>query len=90
MGRYSVLISKKADKFLSSKIDKKIKRKILDEILDLEDFPFLALSHDMAKIKGRDNYYRFRIGSVRIIFRIEKSDRKIFIEKIDLRGSAYK
>ncbi len=90
VGRYSVFISKKAGKFLSTKVDRKLKRKILDEILDLEDFPFLSMPHDMAKIKGRENYYRFRSGKIRIIFRIEKSDRNIFVEKIEFRGSAYK
>lgn len=90
MDRYSVFISRRADKFLSLKTDGKLKEKILDEISDLRNFPFLTTPHDLAKIKGRQGYYRLRVRDVRIIFRIEKPSRTIYVEKIDYRGSVYK
>ena len=90
MARYEILISKRAYRFLNERVDREIKEKILDEIADLENFPFLVRSHDMAKLKGKRNYYRFRVGQLRIIFRIDKPSRKIYVEKIDYRKSAYK
>jgi len=41
----------------------KIEEKILKEIADLKNFPFLSIQHDMAKIGGKKNLYRFRIGN---------------------------
>lgn len=89
MSKYEILISKKAYKFLTEKIDEKLKEKILDEISDLENFPFLLKPHDMAKLKAKKNYYRFRVGELRIIFRIDKASKKIYVEKIDYRKSIY-
>ena len=90
MSKYSIFISRRAYEFLNQKVDEALKVKILKEISDLKNFPFLSIPHDMAKLKGRKNYYRFRIGDVRIIFRIDKPLRKIYVEKIDYRKSAYK
>ncbi len=62
----------------------------MEEIADLENFPFLSIQHDMAKIKGEKNLYRFRVGNSRIIFRVDKFARKIYVETISQRKSAYK
>ena len=65
-------------------------KKILNEIDDLKNFPFLSIQHDMAKIRGKKNLYRFRIGNIRIIFRVDKVARKIYVEIISQRKTAYK
>jgi len=90
MARYEILISKRACRFLNERVDRETKGKILDEVADLENFPFLSRPHDMAKLKGKKNYYRFRVGQLRIIFRIDKPSKKIYVEKIDYRKSVYK
>lgn len=51
MARYAVLLSKKAHKFLF-KIDKELSIRVLKESSDLQNFPFLTLPHDLAKLKG--------------------------------------
>ena len=43
---------------------------------------------DVRKLKGIDNGYRLRIGSVRILF--ERYGGKVYIVKIDNRGDVYK
>lgn len=39
------------------------------------------------KLKGRRNYYRFRVGNYRIIFRLEKGD--IFLVSVMHRKDVY-
>ena len=43
---------------------------------------------DVKKLKGIENGYRLRIGSVRILF--EKIDNNVTVIKIDNRGDVYK
>ena len=89
MNRYDVFVSKSAFNFLE-KIDEEKRGRILKEIADLENFLFFSIQHDMAKIKGEKNLYRLRIGNIRIIFRVDKVARKIYVETISQRKSAYK
>jgi mRNA interferase RelE/StbE len=88
MTRYRVLLSKKADKFLGE-VSRELGLKVIKEISDLQNFPFLIIHHDLAKLKGRENYYRIRVGDVRVIFRIDKSSKTIYIEKIGYREAVY-
>ena len=43
---------------------------------------------DVKKLKGIENGYRLRIGSVRVLF--EKNGEQIHVIKIDNRGDVYK
>ena len=43
---------------------------------------------DVVKLKGIKNGYRLRVGSVRVLF--ERDGGKVYIVKIDNRGSVYK
>ena len=71
-------------KFLEN-LDSKRRLEIIEEIEDLENYPFFIKPHDLAKLKGIKNYYRIRIEDIRIIFRIDKENRNIYIEKISYR-----
>lgn len=46
---------------------------------------------DIKKLSGEwEGYYRLRKGKLRIIFEINKSEKCLFVEKIDFRGDVYK
>ena len=89
MARYRVLLSRKAYKFLGE-VDRELGLRIVRDISDLQNFPFLTMSHDLAKLKGRENYYRLRVGDIRVIFKIDKPAKTIYIEKIGYREAIYK
>lgn len=89
MARYKVIVSSRADKFISE-LNEKLKHKIIEEISDLENFPFFTKPHNIAKLKGRKGYYRIRVGKLRTIFKVNKDQRTIYIEKIGYRKRVYK
>lgn len=88
MPRYKVYLSKRADKFLSEQFEG-LRLRILEETRDFENFPFLIASHDLAKIKGKEGYYRLRVGDIRLILKIDKARRVIYVEKIGRREAIY-
>jgi len=88
VARYKIIVSSRADKFISE-IDEKLRHRIIEEISDLENFPFFTKPHDIAKLKGRKSYYRIRIGKLRTIFKVNKDQRIIYIEKIGYRKKIY-
>lgn len=88
MPRYRVVVSRRADKFLSE-LKGELRSGVLEEIGDLENFPFFILPHDLAKLKGKEGYYRLRIGGIRIIFKVDKVRRTVYVEKISYRERAY-
>jgi len=85
---------KKSTKFLEKLDEKnkeKIRLKIRSFVLSLEEgiIPFREL--DIKKLKGEwRDFYRMRLGNIRIIFRIDIEKNKLIIYEIDHRGSAYK
>ena len=88
MVRCRVIVSSRADKFLSE-LDGTLRHRIVEEISDLEDFPFSMKPHDIAKLKGRKNYYRMRVGKIRIIFRVDRNRRIVYVVKIGYREAVY-
>jgi mRNA-degrading endonuclease RelE of RelBE toxin-antitoxin system len=88
MARCDLLISRQAEKFLSN-LDARTRRRIILEIKDLENFPLFNDRHDLAKLKGHRDYYRLRTGDVRTIFKIDKQEKRIYVEKMERRESAY-
>jgi mRNA-degrading endonuclease RelE of RelBE toxin-antitoxin system len=88
VGRYKIVVSSRADKFLND-LNKKLRYKLIEEISDLENFPFFTKPHDIAKLKGRKGYYRLRIGKTRTIVKVNKNQRTIYIEKIGYRKRIY-
>jgi mRNA interferase RelE/StbE len=46
---------------------------------------------DIKKMRGEwKDYFRLRVGKIRIIFKIDFEHRKIFVDRIDFRGDVYK
>jgi len=72
--------SKQAEAYLGKQTDKQEQR-IRNAVTALP-------AGDVKKLKGIENGYRLRIGSVRVLF--EKIGNKITVIKIDNRGDVYK
>jgi mRNA interferase RelE/StbE len=50
-----------------------------------------AANVDLKKLDGDwEGYYRVRKQKIRIIFEIHKTEKIIYVEKVDFRGSVYK
>jgi len=50
-----------------------------------------SVNIDLKKLLGDwEGYYRIRVGKVRIIFEIDKENKKIFVERVDHGGDVYK
>ncbi|MDI6734972.1 MAG: type II toxin-antitoxin system RelE/ParE family toxin [bacterium] len=46
---------------------------------------------DVKKMKGKwKGYYRIKIGKIRMILKPEFKEQKVFVDRIDYRGSVYK
>ena len=45
---------------------------------------------DIKPMKGRQGLYRLRIGSYRVLFEIQHSEKVIYIRSVDFRGGIYK
>jgi len=89
VGRYKIIVSNRADKFLD-RLNEELRHRVIEETSDLENFPFLTKPHDIAKPKGKKDYYRLRVGKIRTIFKVSKKQRTIYIEKIGYRKQIYK
>lgn len=73
------------EKFLGS-LDVKTKERLKKLLSKIKAAPYECT--DLKKLKGLgENFYRVRLGKIRIILRIEKDD--IEIMDIDYRGNIY-
>jgi mRNA-degrading endonuclease RelE of RelBE toxin-antitoxin system len=71
------------------KLDVKRKEILKDIFFTLKDNPVPLRIYDVAKLKGYDSIYRIRIGSLRLVYEVCWSDKKITIHKIDERERVY-
>lgn len=83
---YEVVFTKKAGKFVIS-LQKGYKEKLKDVIERLREKPF---SYPYKKIRGGTNLYRMRLGKYRILYGVDKIERKVIILKIEEREKIYK
>lgn len=76
-----IIINKKAEKYINS-ADSSTKQRLKTAILKLPAFG------DIKKLAGYDNFYRLRVGDLRVLFTYENED--IIILDIKPRGQVYK
>jgi len=70
------------------RVDKKDRQKILKKILQLKDF---RDNNNIKKLRGElGEYYRLRVGKIRVGFQIDQGKRRILIEFVGYRGGFYK
>jgi mRNA-degrading endonuclease RelE of RelBE toxin-antitoxin system len=87
--KYTIEITKKADKALKSDEDFHQFKDSLKKLIDYLEDPKSVSKPDIKKLKGRFNgSFRLRTGKYRIVFRI--SDNSIFVIDIQPRGQVYK
>ena len=86
---FEILIKKSVKKFIFS-LDQKIRNKIINLIEILASNPLPFRYFDLVKLKGYRNFYRIRIGKIRIIYEVDFDKRRIIVWGIKYRGKAYK
>jgi mRNA interferase RelE/StbE len=81
--------SKDAHKFiLKNKISDDVSNELKKFLLRLKS---IDVNIDLKKLSGDwDGYYRIRKGDIRIIFAVNKQEKALYVEKVDLRGRVYK
>ena len=80
---YTVILKKKAKKFLDS-LSLNNKKRIISAI---EKLPEIG---DVKKLSGHDEYFRLRVGDYRIIYTIDNGKYIILVINIGNRGEIYK
>lgn len=85
---FSAELKKPALKFLKSIRDKTTLKRITDKIDSLEENPF---PQDIERVEGFNNLtvFRVRVGYYRILYFVDYSASKVYIEKIDERSRVY-
>lgn len=77
---------------LKGGIDNKLVLNKLNELKGcLEEGVFPVKRLDLKKLKGKwEGYFRLRVSDLRIIFRIDISEKTIFVYNINFRSKIYK
>ncbi|MCK5057496.1 MAG: type II toxin-antitoxin system RelE/ParE family toxin [Candidatus Aminicenantes bacterium] len=80
--------SKSAKKFIDEhKITKNIRELLKKLILKIGGE---EVNINIKKLKGKwDSFLRIRKGNIRIILKVHKKEKRIFIERVDFRGNVY-
>lgn len=81
--------SKAASKFIQkSNLHAEVSEELKKFLLRLKG---VDVNINLKKLVGDwEGYYRLRKGDIRIIFEINKLEKSLYVEKVDLRGRVYK
>ncbi len=90
---WTVKYHKEAKKFLK-RLNEDRRKLVLSRIDELREcleegiFPIKRL--DVKKLKGKwEGFFRLRVGDFRVIFRVDTSQKVIFVYHIHFRGKVY-
>ncbi len=85
---YNVVLSKEAIKYYK-KCDKKKKQMINIAVNNIKEDPYT--NTNIKKLHGAlKGYYRYRVGTIRIVYKIEEQKITVYITTIGNRGDVYK
>ena len=84
---YDVVLTKKAIKNFR-KLPEDLQNRC-GQIFDALNHSFAPIRLNVKKLKGYENIYRIRVGSWRIIYKVNKSEKSIVIYDILPRKSAF-
>lgn len=83
---YTLTYHKDAVKFIA-KQEKAIQERMVQGLRGLLSDPPTG---DIKQMKGSIGLYRLRIGTIRVLFEINRSERVVYIRAMDYRGGIYK
>ena len=84
---YNVVLTKRAVKNFR-KLPEELQNRC-GEIFDDLEYSFAPIRLNVKKLKGYENTYRIRVGSWRIIYKVDNNKKSIVIYDILPRKSAY-
>jgi mRNA interferase RelE/StbE len=86
--KWKIDYAKSADKFINEhRISEEIRELIKNLILIINGE---RVKIDLKKLKGKwEGYLRIRKGKIRIILKVHKEEKRIFVKKVDFRGNVY-
>jgi len=79
---YRVIVHRRVSKFLTRLADEKARRRLLDVLASLRDYPVVLRSLDVEKIRGAVRTFRVRVGRYRIVFYVNKAERTIYVTHV--------
>lgn len=82
---YTIIFSKRAEKFLDS-LDKQNKQRIIEKVRELKTN---SENLDIKKLKSKHDLYRLRVGNFRVVYSIEHEQIIIYIVAIGHRRDIY-
>ena len=82
---YSILFDNQPRKFLRN-VDKRTAARIINKLQELSTNP---IPHQAIQIASTKNVYRLRLGSLRVLYRINPDKKNIIIVVIDKRERVY-
>lgn len=83
MTAYKIVIKKAAQKFINKQPPKQQER----IIAAIKKLPYEG---DISTYKAQEGYFRLRVGSYRIIYKVEHNILTVIITNADNRGQVYK
>lgn len=83
---YKLVLKKPAVKFLASQ-ERSVKERIA---AGLEGLLIIPPEGDIKPMKGYDGLFRLRVGTFRILFRVDHAEKMVYVEAIGSRGDVYK
>lgn len=87
---YSIEFTKKAKKFFN-KQDSVTKKRLKHSLLQLAENPRDNTNKDVKLLKGASEpTFRLRVGSIRVVYKLEDDQLLIIVIDIDNRGQVYK
>lgn len=84
---YKVIISKSAANYIR-KSDRKTQERIGNAIDRIQSSPLKGVN--VRRMAGTERDYRYRLGSLRIVYAVNNTEREVYIYSIGSRGDVYK
>ncbi len=71
------------------KLDKRVAEKLIEKIELLSDYQSL---NTVKKMSGKDkkDFYRMRVGNLRVLFRVIEKDKTVWVVDMGFRGDIYR